>query len=250
MPAACIHWPLTDKAQFKEWIERVQERNAYVFLVGDSFDFARTHYRKHQRSYTEDESSPEAIDTWHESDIADLAKLLEPIKKRILGIVRGNHYHQFLDGSDSEHHLSKRLGVRYLGVEGCVRLDCGDESLVVYLHHDGGGGGTTFGGDINALVKAAGVVNPDVIVCAHTHRAYAVKEPQHEVSRTGDPRVIERDRAFLRAGCFKSQAEHLPGESAYVPNYRGHKAYRPINTGWTELEVEFRKGGRRLWVRS
>ena len=27
------------------------------------------------------------------------------------------------------------------------------------------------------------------------------------------------------------------------------KAYRPTPDGWVELQVEFRKGGRRLWLR-
>ena len=252
MPAACIHWPLTDKALFKEWVARVRKRKALVFLVGDTFDFARSHYRRHQKAYQDDESSPEAIDAWHESDIRELAKLLEPIKGQILGVVRGNHFHSFQDGTDSEQHLCRILGVRYMGVESAVRLDMGDESMVVYLHHDGGSGGTTMGGDVNGLLKAAGVVNPDVIICAHTHKAYGFKEPQHEVSRTGDPVIVARDRAFIRAGCFKSHSEPTAPSSltAYIPNYRAVRAYRPINDGWVELEVEFRPQGRRLWVRS
>jgi len=252
MPAACIHWPLTDKALFREWVARVIERDAYVFLVGDSFDFARSHYRRHQKSYQDDESSPEAIDAWHEEDIRALAKMLEPIKRRILGVVRGNHFHSFLDNTDSEQHLCRMLGVRYLGVEAAIRLDMGDESMVLYLHHDGGSGGTTMGGDVNGLLKAAGVINPDVVICAHTHKAYGFKEAQHEVSRVGNPVILSRDRAFLRSGCFKSHAEPTAPSSltAYVPNYRAVRAYRPINDGWVELEVEFRKTGRRLWIRS
>lgn len=249
MPAACIHWPLTDKQQFYEWIQRVQDTNSYVFLVGDTFDFARTHYRTFVGSYSGDESSRLGIDDMHMRDIQELAEILRPISARILGIVRGNHYHTFADGRDSEHVLSSILGVRYLGVEGCVRLDCGSQSIVFYLHHNGGGGGTTMGGDANALLRAAGVINPDVVLCAHTHRAYAFKDPQHEVSRTGDPTVIERDRAFMRCGCFKSQHEHLPESTGFIPDYRATAAYRPINTGWTELEVQFTETSRKFWVR-
>lgn len=251
MPAACIHWPLTDEDLFREWVQRVQDRNAYVFLLGDSFDFARSHYRRFQRTYQDDPSSPQAIDGWHQADIEDLAKILEPIKRRILGVIRGNHHHLFKDGTDSEQHLCQLLGVRYLGVEAAIRLDMEDESLVLYLHHDGGSGGTTMGGDVNGLLKAAGVVNPDVVISAHTHKAYGFKEPQHEVARTGLPVILSRDRAFLRAGCFKSHDEPTPNATAeFTPNYRAEKAYRPTNDGWVELEVEFRSSGRRLWVRS
>lgn len=252
MPVGCIHWPLTNKDMLAEWVARVQERDAYVFLVGDTFDFARSHYRRFQKTYQDDESSPEAIDAWHEEDIRKLSEILKPIKRRILGVVRGNHFHHFMDGTDSEQRLARILGVRYLGVEAAIRLDLGPESLVLYLHHDGGSGGTTMGGDVNGLLKAAGVINPDVVICCHTHKAYGFKEPQHEVSRTGHPVILSRDRAFLRAGCFKSTQEPTAPSSLtqYIPNYRAVKAYRPTQDGWVELEVEFRKGGRRLWVRS
>lgn len=253
MPAACIHWPLTNKPMLKEWVERVIERDAYVFLVGDTFDFARSHYRRFQKTYQDDESSPEAIGGWHEADIRELGEILKPIKRRILGVVRGNHFHHFQDGTDSEQRLARILGVRYLGVEAAIRLDFArGESMVLYLHHDGGSGGTTMGGDVNGLLKAAGVINPDVVICAHTHKAYGFKEPQHEISRTGHPVILARDRAFLRSGCFKSTAEPTAPSSLtqYIPNYRAVKAYRPTQDGWVELEVEFRRGGRRLWVRS
>jgi len=105
MPAACIHWPLTDVSLLKEWIARVKARKAYVFMVGDSMDFARSHFRRHLGSYREDQSSMSAVDLAQMEDIKELARLLMPIKNQILGVVRGNHYHLFPDGTDSEQQL-------------------------------------------------------------------------------------------------------------------------------------------------
>ena len=55
-------------------------------------------------------------------------------------MVRGNHYWRFKDGTDGEQLLAQILGVRYLGVEGIVRLDlmAGSkvkDQLVISAHH-------------------------------------------------------------------------------------------------------------------
>lgn len=96
IPAGCIHWPLSEKHLVDAWIEKIKDtRNAFTLLCGDTFDFSRGHFRKHNKSYTEDETSILALDEWHKKDIVELAKKLEPIKDKILGVILGNHYHQF-----------------------------------------------------------------------------------------------------------------------------------------------------------
>jgi len=240
VPAGCFHWPHTDEEILAAWISRVKEPNTYTFLLGDTFDFARGKLRKHIHAYAGDTNSLQSIDEMVKSDIGRLAVRLEPIKDRILGVVEGNHKWLFQDGITSEQYLCQRLKLPYLGDMGILRLGFADgpksgvRCVIVYLHHSGGtSGGRTHGGDLNALVRQQDVLDADVYILAHTHDTYAKVVPRWRVTKVGEPKVLERDRAFIRAGCF---AKELP--------YAIEKAYPPRKHGWVDTEIHFHRDSR------
>lgn len=252
-PASCLHWPLTDRDVLAAWVERVRDTHGLVFLLGDSFDWARAHLRRHVKAYQDDESSPEQIDTWHARDVRDLARVLEPIKGKIVGLLRGNHYHLNTRSIDSEQLLARELGVAYLGVESAVRLDFTGrgvvDSIVVHCAH-GDGGGRTWGGDLNAVMRMFDVVDADIVMAGHTHKAFALKVPRDYVSREGEPEVRARERVLVRAGNFRSREEPYPSaETPYVAPYRAIRGYPGLPAAWTEVHVLFTPQGRRLQVR-
>lgn len=224
--------------------------------MGDSLDVARTHYRNHVRSYRDDDNSQEALDAYVTEEVTKLAKILEPVKKRILGVVRGNHYWEYLDGSNSEQALCRMLGIPYLGVMGLIRLDCqmntndaGDrvQSLVVYAHHTGGSaGGRTTGGDVNGLTRQENTWDADIYLLGHTHRRIAFKEPVMALSRrTEPPQILERNRVFVRTGAFLKgfKDEQIPSNSRHTPSYAEEKALRPTDLGWVKITVCWRRKG-------
>lgn len=215
--------------------------------MGDSMDSARTHYRDHVRSYRQDENSQEALDEYHKEDVRKLAKVLEPIKGRIAGAILGNHYWQYLDGTNSEQYLCQLLGIRYLGPTGIVRLEFRDKSkdvrlmMVLYAHHSGGSaGGRTAGGDVNALHRAETAFDADIYCLSHTHRRYAHREPVLGLTRKGTPRLVERPKVFIRTGAFlKGYREDFPStERPHFPTYAEQKAYRPTDLGWVTCAVD------------
>lgn len=216
--------------------------------MGDTCDAARTHYRKHVRSYQEDENSQEALDEWHRREVRDLAKILLPIRKRIMGAILGNHFWEYLDGTNSEQYLCQLLGIPYLGPVGVIRLEFMsrtrkqvDHSLTVVAHHNGGSnGGRTPGADVNALKRAEDAFDADIHLLSHTHRRHGYKEPILVLSSKGTPRLLERTKVFVRTGAFlKGFKEDRPTTTQkHLPSYAEQKLYRPTDLGWVEIHIK------------
>jgi len=252
IPAGCFHWPISEKDLIEKWVRAVAEApNGFTILMGDTQDCARTHFRDHIRGYRSDQNSQEALDAWSKKDVADLAKLLMPIKKKIIGAIRGNHYAEYLDGTNSEQYLCQLLEIPYLGPMGVVRLEFMEygrvmHQLVMVAHHNAGsGGGRTAGGDVNAMMRMEGSFEADIYVVSHTHQRHARKEPILTLTRKGQPKVQERCKIFIRSGAFlKGFKDDYPStERQHVPSYAEEKAYRPTDLGWVTVTIDLKYGG-------
>src|SRR5688572_10736253 len=92
VPLCCPHFPIGDRDMLKEWIAQVNDDPlAFTILLGDNFDFARTHFRKHAKKHQEEGNSQIAIDNMHRKEVEELAQLLKPIRSKIIGCIKGNH---------------------------------------------------------------------------------------------------------------------------------------------------------------
>jgi len=230
--------------------------SAYTILLGDSIDLARTHYRNHVRSYRDDENSQEALDAFAREEVGKLARVLEPIKDRIWGIIRGNHYWEFCDGTNSEQYLCQLLGVPYLGALGLVRVNCKlfpssskTHNLTIFAHHSGGGSGArTVGGDVNQVTRQESTFDAHIYLLGHTHRRIAWKETVLALSTRGQPTVVDRTRVFARCGAFlKGFKDDAPNaHQPHRPSYAEAKALRPTDLGWVTIKVCWRSKSRGL----
>jgi hypothetical protein len=245
----------------KEYVETVRSTpNAYSILMGDTFDMARTHYRNYIRGYRDDENSQEALDNFARREVADLAKILEPIKHRIWAVIKGNHSWDFMDRTNSDQYLCQLLGLNYLGVMGLIRVTCevykqkgnahpAVRNLVVYVHHSGGSmGGRTTGGSVNALTRQEVTFDADIYLIGHDHRRIAFKEPVLTASSRGARvRLLARDRVFARCGAFLKGFKEGPISNtvAHRPGYAAIKALRPTDLGWVEIKVKWRSSSQR-----
>lgn len=249
IPAGCLHWPIGEKDLLLQWVETMKTKpNAWTILMGDSFDEARSHYRTHIRSYRQDENSQLQLDEWQRKEVVELAKILEPIKKQIAGVILGNHYWEYNDGTNSEQYLCQILGIPYLGPAGLIRVEYSDTrgdiraTQVVFAHHAGGSRGSrTLGGDVNSLTKMEQTVIADIYVLSHTHRRYGFKESKLAVSTKGAPRLRERTTVLVRSGAFlKGYKEDTPTVNApHFPSYAEKEAYRPTDLGWVEVTTSW-----------
>lgn len=214
--------------------------------MGDTLDFARTHYRNHIRGYRDDDNSQEAIDEYVRKDVRALAKILAPVKGRLMGAILGNHFHEFMDGTNSEQYLCQLLKIPYLGPTGLVRLEFKDRAGVVrhtmtlWAHHSGGSaGGRTSGGDVNAMERAENTFDADIYLLSHTHRRYGTRQPILRLNAKGKPRLIERSKIFIRTGAFlKGYKQDMPTtDRRYTASYAEQKALRPTDLGWVTARI-------------
>lgn len=248
LPLCCVHYPIGEKHLLEDWVKQMKStKNAYAFLLGDSFDAARSHFRNHVKSYTDDSNSQEALDRWMEKDVDGLAKILAPVKNKILAVVRGNHYWQFLDGTNSEQKLCKKLGVPYLGAMSLVRLSTKRGSIIVYIHHSGGGGGARTGsGDMASLSKQELGWKADVFLAGHTHRRQAWKEVKLGLTDGDNPEPVQHMKVFARCGTLLQgyKLDHPNSDQPHEPAYAELRSYRPTDLGWVEIRVSWKDDGR------
>jgi len=251
IPAGCLHWPIGERDLLAAWVEELRSTpHAYGILMGDSLDVARTHYRDYARSYRGDDNSQEAFDAYVTEEVGKLADVLRPVASRILGLVQGNHYWEYCDGTNTEQDLCKRLKIKYLGVMGLIQLRCHrsathTQNLTIFAHHSGGtAGGRTTGGDVNALTRQEHAWDADIYLLGHTHRRIAFKEPVMQLShRSTPPKVIERTKVFVRTGAFLKgfKDTEVPVNRKYAAPYAETRAYRPTDLGWVKIHVLWRE---------
>jgi hypothetical protein len=256
LPAGCIHHPHQDKALFKEWIHALKTtRNGVSILMGDALDQERTHYREHLRSYRADSNSQAALDRHHRRDVEDLAKLLLPVKGKLIGAISGNHYHEFMDGTTSDQYLCRLLGIPFLGPMGCVRLDFMNSQdrvahrMVVTAHHNGGSRGSrTMGADVNALGRFGQVVESSIYLLSHTHQCHGHKKDILTVNGANPPVVEARTICYVRTGAFlKGYDSALPTNNApYFPGYAELAAYPPTTLGFVKIHIDLKQGASTL----
>jgi hypothetical protein len=244
LPACCIHWPLTEKHLLLEWVDRLQATpDARGILMGDSLDCARSHYRNHIRSYRDDENSQEALDEYHRKEVRELAKILDPVKSKLFGAIRGNHFWEFSDGTNSEQYICQLLQIPYLGAIAMIRVSfhkyksnkvC---TLVIYAHHSGGSAGArTTGGDVAGMVRSEAGFDADIYLTGHTHRRLAHKETVLALTTKGEPRIVDRSRVFARCGSFLKgfRDDHPNTMQPHRPSYAEVRALRPTDLGWVK----------------
>jgi predicted phosphodiesterase len=250
IPACCIHWPIGERHLLDKWVKQMKEtKNARTILMGDSLDVARTHYRDYIRSYRGDGNSQEVFDDFVRREVRALAEVLKPIKHKILGTLRGNHYWEYTNGVNTEQHLAQLLGTRYIGALGLVRLITKKGSVIVYVHHSGGSAGAqTAGGDANSITRQETRWDADIYLAGHTHRKIAWKEAKMAMSPEAG--LVEHTKVFAKCGAFLQgfKEDNPTTTERHEPGYAELKSYRPADLGWVEIQVGWKKDGRPEFV--
>ena len=183
----------------------------------------------------------------------ELAKILKPVKDKIWGVMRGNHFWEFQDGVNSEQELCRLLEVPYLGVIGGIRITCAvyghkhkpvARNLTLIAHHHGGSsGGRTIGGSANPIKRLEEAWDADIHLLGHDHRRMAWKEPVLALTSTGKRvRVKSRDKVFARCGSFLKgfKEDVINSTQRHSPAYAEVRALRPSDLGWITIHVDWK----------
>ena len=172
------------------------------------------------------------------------AKEIGFMKGRLIGLVGGNHYFKFEDGTTSDNIICQELGCKFLGVSSFIRLtlEVGGKatwnnrvSLDIWVHH-GKGAGRLLGGSINSVDQMREHAEADIYAMGHDHkRAVIPAMPRLALANAAQfgLKLRQRQQWLCRTGSFLRSYED--GEASYnVDASRG-----PTSIGHVELEITY-----------
>jgi hypothetical protein len=207
---------------YREWVLETPE--AYVILNGDIMN-----------STIKDSVGDIYHETMNPQDQLRYAKkVFEPIKDRILAIVRGNHELRIAKstGIDTSEILAAYLGVWYAGDEAFIKLKFGHRetnqkpmTYTVYCTH-GWGAGRTAGGKVNNLQKLGDIVIADVYIASHTHFMTAHQDVIY-IPDERNNKITPKKRTFVSSGAFLDRG-----------GYAIQKGYPPCKMGSPRLRLD------------
>lgn len=225
-----------------------------LFLgLGDYTDFLSTSERVRLRSGDGmHESTDSTLDVLAKKQIKEMAKELEFMRGKLIGLVNGNHYYQFKDGTTGDHMLANELGTEFLGVATFIRIVFlwpgnahASACIDVFAHH-GAGTGQKPHTSLGAIARMAEWADADIVLQGHDHKRGALPlNPTLSLSRNnlGKLYVKERSRWVGRTGSYLKA--YVDGEAGYnVDAGRGPCSLGHIRFELTPKRTESRAEGR------
>ena len=231
---ACDHW----QSDLAEW----RSMKDCLFLgMGDYTDFLSTSERVKIRSGDGmHDSTDSSLDKLARKQIKLLASELEFMKGRLIGLVNGNHYYQFKDGTTGDHMLANELGTEFLGVAAFVRVvfvwpgkNKTKLALDIFAHH-GAGSGQKPHTSLGAVARMAEWADADIVLQGHDHKRGALPlNPILTLNRSGSGsmQVKERSRWVGRTGSYLKA--YVDGEA----NYNVDAGRGPCSLGHIRFDV-------------
>ena len=241
MPFGDVHKEsrLHARQEWVDFLERGRTAPNPLFLgMGDYGDGFSTSERTVIGCGGLHETTKQTLDDVYTAKTEDFAKDIEFMRGRIIGMLGGNHYVSFSDGTTSDNLLCRLMDAKFLGVCSLIRIIFEIEgrgktiSLDLFIHH-GKGGGQTPGATFNTIEKMLAGCDADIYLMGHDHKKGCIpSSPRLKlVSAGGKLTVSEREPWLGRTGSFLKAYE--PGEVSY--NVDAGRS--PAALGWIEFQI-------------
>jgi hypothetical protein len=226
---------------WRRFLDRASSLPNAIFLgMGDYCDGVSTSERSIIKDERLHETTKRNIETFYRETNHKLAKELSFMDGKLIGLLGGNHYYPFDDGSTSDHMLADLMKTKYLGVCSFIRLTIRDTksnhksaSIDIFAHHGKGGGGSA-GATFSTLDKMQQTADADIFLMGHDHKRGVVpSNPRIKISRGngGKLHVKERTPWLGRTGSFLKAYEN--GSVSYNVDC----GRSPASLGWIEFEL-------------
>lgn len=193
----------------------------------DALSVARLHFH---------ESTADDLEKLARKKVDLLSKEMDFMQGRLLGLMNGNHFFEFQDGTNSDQALCTKLGCKYLGVSSFLRL-CLTTSgktrstIDIWAHH-GTGGSRLIGSSLNRVDQMREHAEADIYIMGHDHKRAAVPaQPRLYLSpcANGEMKIKQRQAYLVRSGSYL--ASYVPNEK----NYNVDAGRGPSSLGHVEL---------------
>ncbi|HUU93084.1 MAG TPA: hypothetical protein VM238_17975 [Phycisphaerae bacterium] len=251
-----VHWD-SDQHDRQAWLQFLRAtanyKNAVFLGMGDYLESYSARERSTIKCGGLHETSIRKWERDAQRTINDLAEQMRAtMGGRLLGLLGGNHYYDFPDGTTSDMRLAQALDSRFLGVCAALRLSMrfGGSSVGavdIFAHH-GRGAARTIGGSLTAVQRLMDCCEADIHLMGDDHKLGVVPTMQKlRLVNAGSGKGVAlstRTPWIARTGGFSRGYE--PG----VPSYVVDRALPPTMLGWVEFDIGFRRShtGRNLYV--
>lgn len=250
--------PLHAKQEWQEFLRYARGlKNAYFIGMGDYIDSMSTSEREAIARAAMHDSTASDLENLALAKVSLLAKEMDFMRGRLIGLLNGNHFFSLPSGINSDQKLCEKLGCKYLGVSSFIRLTFDYHGVKmgydIWAHH-GAGGARLPGGSINRVDQMREHAEADCFAMGHDHKRLCVPaNPKlcldNSSKKEGGLLLREKQQWLIRSGSF------LKGYEDGQVSYNVDAARGPCSLGHVELEIRYnysRVGGvgdRRLVVR-
>lgn len=229
----------------EKWLEFCQwsakKKRAYFLGMGDYDDLMSGSNRDivgNRGIYDTTKKTLEDTYLWHTKR---LAKEIGYMNGRIIGMLEGNHYAEFSNGTNTTQKLCELLKTTYLGVSTFIRLSFKNKndspiSIDIWAHH-GKSGGRSVGGSLNKVFQMTEAANADIFLQGHDHKKLVSMSTKLELSQGGsyNMRLHHRKQLYCRTGSF------LKGYEDNRASYIADGAMNPTDLGVVKIELTPKK---------
>lgn len=243
--------------------EKLQQHMAYGkkhgwrFLgMGDYIDFASPSNRSKLLVAELYDTAKEVIDGAAMRLTDEVRELLKGSEGRWLGMLEGHHFHEFSDGSTTDHYLAQLLKASFFGTTGLIHVYLADcpAPLRIWCTH-GFGSSVTTAGKMTHMERAGFDFDADIYLEGHIHRKFGIPldclsavdvPPRHEVSKPivaegAEPiRIVSRTKLLGFTGSFlRGWVQGGESPAGYARgSYAEQKVMRTIPTGGLLITVD------------
>lgn len=244
LPFGDVHYknPQHHSELWDEWCLWAKIKPRAMFIgMGDFLEWFSDSERKGVRSINLHESSEKMMDDFAKESCDEFFEKIKFMRGRVLGMLEGNHFYQFQNGMTSTQYLCQRLGCKYLGASGFIRI-CfkhtkmnKDMKIDVFVHH-GKGASRLVGGSLNSVQQMAECAEADIYLMGHDHKKSIGMSSRLCLTdgRTGI-HLKEKKVLYARTGSF------LKGYEPDKPSYVTKSLLNPSDLGTVKIELSPRR---------
>ena len=208
MPVGDVHfmskgWP---KKKFIDHLKWGMDRGATFLGMGEYIDFASPAQRSILRALRD--TTKEQLAGMLDGRVLEFYEMIAFTKGHWIGLLEGDHYGEYVDGTTTDQYLCRLLDIPFLGTSAHLRLLLPDldetADCLLYIHH-GIGSARTSGGHLHRVEDLLRWIDADIYLMGHTHAKVSNPLDRQHVTRTGThyhrTKLIARTGGFLRGYC-------------------------------------------------
>ena len=226
--------------KWKEFLLWAKKKERALFLgMGDYDDLTSASERNILINRGLHDTTTKTINDLYRTHTEKLAKELIFMHGKLIGLMEGNHYGEFSNGTTTTQALADKLETKYLGCSAFIRLAFryGKKraSVDVWAHH-GKGAARLMGGSINRVQQMGESAEADIFLMGHDHKkAVGMMDKLHLSEGNSGLKLRHRKQLYIRTGSF------LKGYENNTVSYVADMALNPTNLGVVKIEITPRR---------